>query len=131
METFAAPEPGTFDVILMDIQMPNMDGMAVTRMIRQMNRPDAKTIPIFAMTANAFAEDVQNSKAAGTNEHLAKPLDIQKVLSMIAKYRNRAKTPLLLWQFIAEAGVFYPHTGVKRVLGRKNKRYGVFRGNVV
>ena len=88
VEAFSASEPGTFDVILMDIQMPNMDGMSATRMIRRMKRPDAKTVPIFAMTANAFAEDVQNSKAAGMNEHFAKPLDIKKVLSMIAKYRK-------------------------------------------
>ena len=86
VEAFAASEPGSFDVILMDIQMPNMDGLAATRMIRQMNRPDAKTVPIFAMTANAFAEDVQNTKAAGMNEHLAKPLDMGRVLSEIVKY---------------------------------------------
>lgn len=88
VEAFAAAEQNTFDVILMDIQMPNMDGLMATRMIRQMNRADAKNIPIFAMTANAFAEDVQNSKAAGMNEHLAKPLDMPKVLTTIAKYRK-------------------------------------------
>ena len=89
VEAFAAAELNTFDVILMDIQMPNMDGLMATRMIRQMSRSDAKSIPIFAMTANAFAEDVQNSKAAGMNEHLAKPLDMPKVLATIAKYRNK------------------------------------------
>lgn len=77
---------GTFDIILMDIMMPVMDGLTAARTIRALPRADAKTIPIFAMTANAFAEDVERAKEAGMNEHLAKPLNIQQILSKIAQY---------------------------------------------
>jgi len=87
VEAFKSSEPGSFDIILMDIQMPNMDGLQATRIIRNLSRPDAASIPIFAMTANAFADDVNSAKAAGMNEHLAKPLDVPKILATIAKYR--------------------------------------------
>ena len=70
---------GTFDAILMDIMMPVMDGLTATKAIRALNRPDAGIIPIIAMTANAFAEDVQRCLDSGMNAHLAKPLDIEKV----------------------------------------------------
>ena len=76
--------PGQYDLILMDIQMPNMDGYEATRRIRAL--PDAKKagIPIFAMTANAFEEDRQNALKAGMNGHIAKPLDIPRLLSVLA-----------------------------------------------
>ena len=70
----------------MDIMMPTMDGLEATRSIRALDRPDAKTIPIFAMTANAFPDDVALSKAAGMNEHLTKPLEGDELLRMIQKY---------------------------------------------
>ena len=86
VDRFRIKPAGTYDAILMDMMMPVMDGLTATRAIRALDRPDAKTIPIIAMTANAFEEDVQRCLNAGMNAHLAKPLDIQKVLATIAKY---------------------------------------------
>ena len=74
------------DVILMDLMMPELNGIQATKLIRSMNRADASTIPIIAMTANAFKEDMEMSREAGMNEHLAKPLDSQKIIITIAKY---------------------------------------------
>ena len=74
VEKFQAHEPGYFDAILMDMRMPEMDGLEATRTIRAMDRADAKTIPIIALTANAFDEDVQRSLQAGLNAHLSKPV---------------------------------------------------------
>ena len=74
VEMFAAHDPGYYDAILMDMRMPEMDGLEATRTIRMMNRPDAKEIPIIALTANAFDEDVQRSLQAGLNAHLSKPV---------------------------------------------------------
>ena len=88
-ECFAKSEPGSVDVILMDIMMPDMDGLEAARAIRAMERPDAKTIPIFAMTANAFLDDIQKSYDAGMNEHLTKPLDPQTVIGTLARYIRR------------------------------------------
>ena len=79
VQEFESSEPGTYDAILMDIMMPVMDGLTSTRKIRALDRPDAKTIPIIAMTANAFKEDAEKCLAAGMNAHLAKPLDMNKV----------------------------------------------------
>lgn len=79
VELFNNNPVGTFDAILMDIMMPVMDGLTATKAIRALNRSDAGIIPIIAMTANAFAEDVQRCLDAGMNAHLAKPLDIEKV----------------------------------------------------
>ena len=84
---FQEEPAGTFDVILMDVMMPVMDGLTAAKTIRALNRPDAKRIPILAMTANAFAEDAEKCLAAGMNAHLAKPLDIHKVISTIARYK--------------------------------------------
>ena len=75
---------GTYNAILMDVMMPVMDGLTAAKTIRAWDRPDAKTIPIVAMTANAFAEDAQKCMEAGMNAHLAKPLDIQKVVATLA-----------------------------------------------
>lgn len=86
---FEASDEETFDVILMDIMMPVMDGITATKTIRAMERPDAKTIPIIAMTANAFKEDEEKCMATGMNEHLAKPLEEDKVVRAI--YENIVK----------------------------------------
>ena len=75
VEKFAAHGAGYYDAILMDMRMPEMDGLEATKTIRAMNRPDAKTIPIIALTANAFDEDVQRSMQAGLNAHLSKPVE--------------------------------------------------------
>ena len=75
VEMFAGHEEGYYDAILMDMRMPEMDGLEATRRIRAMDRPDAKTIPIIALTANAFDEDVQHSMQAGLNTHLSKPVE--------------------------------------------------------
>ena len=83
LKLFTETPPYTFDAILMDMMMPEMDGIETTRQIRALNRPDAKTIPIIAMTANAFAEDAEKCIAAGMNAHLAKPLNINKLISTI------------------------------------------------
>ena len=74
-EMFAQSKPGYYDAILMDVRMPEMDGLEATSVIRGMDRPDARTVPIIAMTANAFDEDVQSSLQAGMNAHLSKPVD--------------------------------------------------------
>ena len=84
VEAFAASPVGGFDASLMDVMMPVRDGHEATRAIRAMDRPDAKTIPIFAMTANAFEEDRQNALKAGMNGHIAKPLDVPRLLSILA-----------------------------------------------
>ena len=89
---FSKAPAGTFDIILMDVMMPVMDGYEATRRIRSLNRLDAKTIPIVAMTANAFAEDVEESRSAGMNEHISKPLDIGKVKLTIARYIGRKRS---------------------------------------
>ena len=89
LDTFAVSEPGTFDLILMDIMMPIMNGLDATRAIRALDREDAKTIPIFAMTANAFSEDAKKSLDAGMNEHVAKPLDAKKLIALIARYTKK------------------------------------------
>ena len=89
---FSKAPAGTFDIILMDVMMPVMDGYEATRRIRSLNRLDAKTIPIVAMTANAFAEDVEESRKAGMNEHISKPLDIGKVKLTIARYIGRKRS---------------------------------------
>ncbi len=84
VEMFASHPAGTYDVILMDIMMPEMNGYEATRAIRQMkDRPDGRAIPILAMTANAFAEDVQAAMDAGMNAHLAKPIVIDTVTKVI------------------------------------------------
>ena len=75
VEKFEEHEEGYYDAVLMDMRMPEMDGLEATRRIRAMNRFDAKNIPIIALTANAFDEDVQQSMQAGLNAHLSKPIE--------------------------------------------------------
>lgn len=79
VDKFAESPVGTFDAILMDIRMPVMDGLQAARAIRGMNRADAKKVPIIAMTADAYDEDMEKSKQAGMNAHLAKPIEPQKL----------------------------------------------------
>lgn len=86
VQRFAQAAPGYYDLILMDVQMPVMNGYQATKAIRAMERPDAAGIPIFAMTADAFAEDIEEAKRAGMNSHLAKPLDIPAMLREIQRY---------------------------------------------
>ena len=77
VQAFSGHAPGTYDAILMDIQMPRMNGYEASRAIRALDREDAKTIPIVAMTANAFTEDILASKEAGMDAHVAKPVDVK------------------------------------------------------
>ena len=85
---FCNTDPGTFDLILMDIMMPEMNGYETTKAIRNLSdRPDGKKIPIIAMTANAFAEDVQAALDAGMDDHVAKPVDMEILISVITKHR--------------------------------------------
>ena len=85
VELFRNSEPDEFDVILMDIMMPVMNGYEATKMIRSLDREDAKKIPIIAMTANAFTEDRIRAKEAGMDEHIAKPVDVELLLKVIHK----------------------------------------------
>ena len=87
---FLEKPAGTFDAILMDVMMPVMDGLTAARSIRALDRSDAGTIPIIAMTANAFAEDAEKCLAAGMNAHLSKPMDINKVILTISQNRSQA-----------------------------------------
>ena len=89
VDRFLGDPPGTYDAILMDIMMPVMDGITAARTIRAAERPDAQTIPIIAMTANAFEEDAKKCLAAGMNAHIAKPLDIDKVIAAIARFAGK------------------------------------------
>ena len=85
VELFRKSEPGEFDAILMDIMMPVMNGYEAAKKIRSLDREDAKTIPIIAMTANAFTEDRLKAKEAGMNEHIVKPLDVELLIKVIHK----------------------------------------------
>ena len=89
VELFKEKPAGTFDAILMDLMMPVMDGYTATRKIRLLEHSDAKTIPIIAMTANAFQEDAEKCIAVGMNAHLAKPLDIEKMMITICHLINK------------------------------------------
>lgn len=92
VEIFRKSRPGEFDVILMDIMMPVMNGYEAAKMIRSLDREDAKVIPIIAMTANAFTEDKMRAKEAGMDEHIAKPVDgklLVKVINELVKHNQR------------------------------------------
>ncbi len=86
IEVFQQSEPGYYDLIFMDIQMPIMDGYEATRAIRELPHPDAKTIPIIAMTANAYKEDIDKALANGMNGHIAKPIDLNLIYRTLHKY---------------------------------------------
>ena len=94
VDIFRKSSPGEFDVILMDIMMPVMNGYEAAKMIRSLDREDAKVIPIIAMTANAFTEDKMRAKEAGMDEHIAKPVDgklLVKVINELVKHNQREK----------------------------------------
>ena len=92
VELFRKSKPGEFDVILMDIMMPVMNGYEATKLIRSLDREDARMIPIIAMTANAFTEDRLRAKEAGMDEHIPKPVDVKLLLKVIHKLtENRQK----------------------------------------
>ena len=82
---FSESNEGYYDAILMDIRMPEMDGYTATQMIRSLNRPDAKIIPIIAMTANVFDEDIQHCIEAGMNIHLSKPIEPEKMYETLTR----------------------------------------------
>lgn len=90
VEIFQASSIGDFDVILMDVMMPVMDGNEATKNIRSLSREDAKTIPIIAMTANAFSEDKIKAEEAGMNEHIAKPINMKLLLRIVSKLVNQS-----------------------------------------
>ena len=85
MDIVSQSVPGRFDFIFMDIMMPVMDGLEATRQIRTLNRMDTKEIPIIAMTANAFQDDVRDCIDAGMNGHIAKPIQVDKLLSILSE----------------------------------------------
>lgn len=89
LELFQAKPAGAFDAILMDVMMPEMNGYEATRAIRLCDKPDAADVPIIAMTANAFTEDVARATESGMNDHLSKPIEIEKLKATLAKYRVR------------------------------------------
>ncbi|WP_330674848.1 ATP-binding protein [Agathobaculum desmolans] len=90
---FNQSEPETYDAIFMDIQMPVMNGYEATREIRKLAHPDAASIPIFAMTANAFAQDVRNALEAGMNAHISKPVEMDLLYSTVSKYLKKKTDP--------------------------------------
>ncbi len=89
VEKFTESKPGDYDLILMDIMMPDMDGLEATRTIRASGHPSAATVPIIAMTANAYDEDVKKTKKAGMNAHLTKPLDIPTMVALLSEYYGK------------------------------------------
>ena len=89
VDMFEASAMGYYDAILMDIRMPVLDGLSAAAAIRKLNRLDAQSIPIIAMTANAFDEDEKKCMEAGMNAHLVKPLDIQKMKEAVCRYLNK------------------------------------------
>ena len=89
VDIFKQSKEGTFDAILMDMQMPVLNGCDATRQIRQLPRKDAKIIPILAVTANTFAEDIVNTQKAGMNDHIAKPIDFAEIQRVLSQYLNK------------------------------------------
>lgn len=89
VDLFSVSEPGQYDCILMDIMMPVMDGLEATRRIRALERPDAAEIPVIAMTANAYAEDMKKAAAAGMNEFITKPIDNDRMYKVVSEFRKK------------------------------------------
>lgn len=85
VDMFSSSAPGTYNGILMDLQMPVMDGISASCAIRKLDHPDAGSIPIIAITANAFAKDIERCRLAGMNEHMSKPLNIRQLISILSK----------------------------------------------
>ena len=85
VDKFKQSEPGYYDAVLMDIRMPVMNGYDAAKAIRALDRPDAR-LPIIAMTADAFSEDIQRCLECGMNEHVAKPIDIDKLMKLLKRY---------------------------------------------
>jgi CheY-like chemotaxis protein len=83
-----AASPGKYDVVLMDVQMPKMDGFEATRLIRTMTAHHLKHLPIIAMTAHVFMSDIKECLEAGMNDHIGKPIDIDDVIKKLEKYLN-------------------------------------------
>ena len=83
MEKFSLSEPGYYDLILMDVQMPRLDGYGATKKIRALDRPDAERIPIVAMTANSFKEDEEAAMSAGMNGFIPKPVNVQQLFEVL------------------------------------------------
>ena len=90
VEMFTSSPPGVYAAILMDVQMPTMDGLEAARRIRKSSHAEASTVPILAMTANAFAEDVAMTLAAGMNDHIAKPIDVSLLFATLMRHIPRA-----------------------------------------
>ena len=86
VDVFSTLPPGSVDAILMDMQMPEMDGCEACRAIRALDRPDAQTVPIIAVTANAFAEDIAKTTQAGMNAHVSKPIDFGQLVQVLHQY---------------------------------------------
>ena len=86
IDAFASRPQGTYDAILMDIQMPNMNGFVAARAIRKVAKPDAQIIPIIALSADDTLEDVRKCKEAGMNAHIAKPVEPQKLYQILCEY---------------------------------------------
>ena len=84
VERIRSTEPGVYDVVLMDIMMPVMNGLEATRAIRSMEREDCRTLPIIAMSANAFANDLKKSVECGMNGHLSKPVEVDKLYKTLS-----------------------------------------------
>ena len=93
VKTFEQSVPGTYDMILMDVQMPVMNGYEATKAIRRSSHELAKTIPIIAMTANAFSEDIQHSLAAGMNAHVSKPVEMKVLEKTIRSIKSGGGVP--------------------------------------
>lgn len=94
LDLYLSRPAGSFDAILMDVMMPEMDGYEATRAIRLSDKADAADIPIIALTANAFAEDAQTARDAGMNAHLPKPLDFNELKNMLACIKKNGSIPL-------------------------------------
>ncbi len=90
---FEESEEGYYDAILMDVRMPEMDGLTATKTIRALDRPDAKSIPIIAMTANVFDEDIERTHEAGMNAHLSKPIEPEKMYETMARLISGSDKP--------------------------------------
>ena len=86
IKKFEESAPGEFAVILMDMQMPIMDGCTASKEIRKMDRPDAKAVPIFACTANTFKEDQDRALESGMNDFVSKPIDVENLLEKLSKW---------------------------------------------